>query len=102
MLRDPGLLQSEPLSPRQATADRCLCRRHLNTQRQVCLSLCGPGVHKVLFEPSKHLWRVWGLILNAILPLLPSFWGFPFAFGHEVSFWWDPTFFCQWLFSIKL
>ena len=101
MLRDPGLLQSEPLSPRQAIADQCLCRRHLNTQRQVCLSLCGPGVHKVLFEPSKHLWRVWGLILNAILPLLPSFWGFPFAFGHEVSFWWDPTF-CQWLFSIKL
>ena len=24
----------------------------------------GSGVHKVLFELSKHLWRVWGLILN--------------------------------------
>ena len=22
-----------------------------------------------MFEPSEHLWRVWGLILNMILPL---------------------------------
>ena len=34
----------------------------------------GPGGHKVLFEPSKRLWQEWGLILNAISPLLPSFW----------------------------
>ena len=59
----------------------------------------GPGVHKVLFEPSEHLWWVWGLILNAILPLLPTCWGFSFALGHGVSFWWDQTFSCQWLFS---
>ena len=40
----PGLLQPEPLSLWQATAGLCLCRRHLNTQRQVWLSLCGvPG-----------------------------------------------------------
>ena len=26
----------------------------------------GPSEHKVLFEPSKHLWWVWSLILNAI------------------------------------
>ena len=50
----------------------------------------GPGVHKVLFEPSKCLWRVWGLILNMILPLLPSCWGFSFALGCGVSFF----FFC--------
>ena len=35
-----------------------------------------PGAHKVLFEPSEHLWWVWGLILNVVLHLLPSFWGF--------------------------
>ena len=35
----PYLLQPEPLSPRQATADSCLRRRHSNTQRQVWLSL---------------------------------------------------------------
>ena len=46
----------------------------------------GPRVHKVLFEPSEHLWQVWGLILNVILPLLPSCWGFSFALGHGVSF----------------
>ena len=47
----------------------------------------GPsGVHKVLFEPSKHLWWVWGLILNAILPLLQSCWGFSFAVECGVSF----------------
>ena len=45
-----------------------------------------PGGHKVLFEPSKRLWRVWDLILNMISPLLPSCWGFSFALGHGVSF----------------
>ena len=40
MQHDPGLLQSEPLSPWQATADLCLLRRHSNTQKQVWLSLC--------------------------------------------------------------
>ena len=39
-----------------------------------------------LFEPSEHLWQVWGLILNVFLPLLPSCWGFSFAFGCGVSF----------------
>ena len=46
----------------------------------------GPGVHKVLFEPSKHLCWVWVLILNTILPLLPSCWGLSFALGQGVSF----------------
>ena len=46
----------------------------------------GPGVHSVLFEPSKHLWLVWGLILNVISPLQVSCWGFSFALRHEVSF----------------
>ena len=40
----------------------------------------------VLFEPSEHLWWIWGLILNVILPLLSSCWGFSFAPGCEVSF----------------
>ena len=46
----------------------------------------GPGAHEVLFEPSEHLWQVWGLIPNAILPLLPSSWGFSFALGCGISF----------------
>ena len=45
-----------------------------------------PGVHTVLFEPTKHLWSVWGLILNEISPLLPSFWGFSFVLGCWLSF----------------
>ena len=44
------------------------------------------GVHKVLFEPSECLWRVWVLILNEISPFLPSCWGFSFVLGHGVSF----------------
>ena len=40
MLHNPDLLQPEPLSPQQATADPCLCRRHSNIQRQIWLSLC--------------------------------------------------------------
>ena len=46
----------------------------------------GPGVHKVLYEPSEHLWHVWCLILNTILPLLLTFGGFSFALGYGVSF----------------
>ena len=49
------------------------------------VSVGSPGAHKVLFEPSERLWQVWGLILNAISPLLLSFWGFSFALGRGVS-----------------
>ena len=35
----PGLLHSEPLPLKQATADLYLCKRHSNTQRQFWLSL---------------------------------------------------------------
>ena len=45
-----------------------------------------PGVHKVLFEPSKCLWWVWGLTLNAISPLLLSCWVFSFALGQGYIF----------------
>ena len=89
MLRDPGLLQPEPLSSWQATAHPCLHRKYSNTQRQVWFSLCGPlgpGARKVFFEPSECLWQVWSLILNMILPLLLSCWGFSFALRHGVSF----------------
>ena len=40
-----------------------------------------PAVHDILFKPSECLWLVWGLILNVILPLLPSFLGFSVALG---------------------
>ena len=46
-----------------------------DTQTQFCLSLCrvsGSRCIQGLFEPSEHLWQVWGLILNMILSLLPS------------------------------
>ena len=45
-----------------------------------------PDVHKVLSEPSECLWQVKSLILNAILPLLPYYWGLSFALGRGVSF----------------
>ena len=68
-----------PLLTRTSTGD---------TQTQFCLSLCGVSgswCAQGMFEPSEHLWRVWGLILNMILPLLPSCWGFSFDLGCEVS-----------------
>ena len=49
------------------------------------VSVGSPGAYKVLFEPSKHLWQVWSLILNPVLPLLLSCWGFSFAFGCGLS-----------------
>ena len=45
---------------------------HTLTGRSGSVSVESPGVHKVLFEPSKCLWWVWGLILNVISPLLLS------------------------------
>ena len=51
-------------------------------QPQSLVGSLGPGAQKVLFEPSECLWRVWGLILNMISSLLPSCWGFSFAFIH--------------------
>ena len=63
----------------------------------------GPGAHKVLFEPSEHLWQVWGVIVNTISVLLTSCWGFScLDIGYFFFFWWDPTLSCQWLFRSKL
>ena len=39
----------------------------------------GLGVHKVLFEPSKHLWQVWGFILNPIFPSNHLVWASPLS-----------------------
>ena len=44
------------------------------------------GAHMVLSEPSECLWRVQGFILNMILPLQPSCWGFSFSLGCGESF----------------
>ena len=48
--------------------------------------LCRGSWYRKDFEPSKLFWWVWSLILNAILPLLPSCWGFSFSLGGGVSF----------------
>ena len=59
-----------------------------DTQTQFWLSLCGVCGSRCtqgLFEPSDCLQRVWGLIINVILPLLLSCWGFSFALGCGVS-----------------
>ena len=45
-----------------------------------------PSVHHILFEPSEHLWWVWGWSRNAISPLIPFSWGFSFALGHGALF----------------
>ena len=69
------------------TQSPCFCSRPLLTHASagdtqilkdrsgsVSVGSPGPGVHKILFECSEHLWWVQGLILNEILPLLPSCW----------------------------
>ena len=80
----PGLLHPEPLSFQQSTSDLYLLRRHSNTV--LSQSLWGLLVLVCTrFEPSECLWQIWGLILNMVLTLLPSCWGFSFALGHGVS-----------------
>ena len=78
------------------TQSPCPCSRPLlthtssgDTQTQFWLSLCGVSgswCTQGMFEPSEHLWRGRGLILNMMSPLLPSCWGFSFALGCGVSF----------------
>ena len=58
------------------------CTSTADTQTEFCLSLCGVSgswCTQSLFEPSEHFWQIWGLILNVISPLLPSYWGFSFV-----------------------
>ena len=43
----------------------------------VYMGSLGPGAYKIFFEPFKHLWWVWDLILKAILPLLRFCWAWP-------------------------
>ena len=88
MVCEPGLLNTETRPLWQATANPCFHGRYTLKGRSgsAFVQSLGPGAHKVLFEFSDHLWKVWGLILKAILPLLPSCWGFSFALGCGVSF----------------
>ena len=68
-----------PLLTRTSTGD---------THTQFCLSLCGVSgswCTEGFFEPSEHLWRECGFILNANLPFLPSCWGFSFALRCGIS-----------------
>ena len=48
---------------------------------EVSVSWCVQG----MFEPSEHLWWVWGLVLNTTSTLLPSCWVFSFALGCGIS-----------------
>ena len=62
-----------------------------DTQAQFCLGLCevsGSWSAQGLFEPSGRFWCVWGLILNVILPLLPSCWHspLPLDMGYLLKF----------------
>ena len=79
-----SLRHPEALPLWQATADLHLYRRCKHSSGSVSVGSLGPGAHKVLFEPSETLWRLWGLILNAILPLLLSCWSFSFALGRGI------------------
>ena len=91
-----GDLLQEGLCHTQVCCTQSPCCRPLltctfagDTQTQFWLSLCGFSgslCTQGLFEPTEHLWWVWGLILNVILPLLPSCWGFSFALGSEIYF----------------
>ena len=75
----PGLLHSETLPLLYSTVDQYLCSRQSDTVLAQYLWGLWVLVAQGLSEPSNHLWRVWSLILNVILPLLLSSWGFFFA-----------------------
>ena len=68
-------------------ADHCRPGPPQETLTVLSQSLWGPWVlvRTGLFEPSEHLWRERGLILNVNSPLLLSCWGFSFAHGRGAS-----------------
>ena len=72
-------------SPCPCSSPLLTCTFSGDTETQLFLSLCGVSGLKGMFEPSEHLWWVWGLILNTTSPLLPSCWVFSFALGCGVS-----------------
>ena len=63
---DPMAVHCWPVCPQET---------HKHSSVSVSVGSLGPGAQG-LFEPSEQLWRLWGLILNATSPLLPSCWGF--------------------------
>ena len=76
-------------SPCPCSSPLLTCTSAGDSQTPFWLSLCGVSgswCAQASFEPSKHLWRVWSLILNTISPLLLSCWGFSFALGRGVSY----------------
>ena len=75
-------------SPCPCSSPLLTCTSSGDTPTQFCLILCGVSgswCTQGMFEPSEHLCQLWGLILNVISPLLPSFWGFSFALGCGIS-----------------
>ena len=71
-------------SPYPCSIPLLTCTSSGDTQTQFCLSLCGvfgSWCAQGMFKLSEHLWWVCSLILNMILSLLLSCWGF-FPFGH--------------------
>ena len=97
MLRDPGLLQPEPL-PR----GRPLLT-HSNTQRQVWLSLCGASGS---WCAQGFVWALWvslaGLGFDSKCPSYHLVGASSLSLNLGYLFWWDPTFSCWWLFSSEL
>ena len=110
-LLQEGLCHTRSAAPRAPApaAVHCWPGPPRETPKHSSVSVCGVSESwciQGLFEPSEHLWQLRHLILNLILPLLSSCWGFSFALGCELSFffffWYDPKFFSQWLFSSQL
>ena len=72
---------SVPLTLQQATTNPCLCQRLLDTHGQVwgvsllwghCSFLLGPGLHKVLFVPSKSLFSHSCVIAGSVVGLMAT------------------------------
>ena len=83
------------------TSQVCCSQSHCPCSRLLLTS--ASAVDTQTFGPSELLWQMWGLILNKISFLLPSFGASPLSLDvGYLFFWWDPTFSCQWLPSSKL
>ena len=82
----PGLLQPEPLSPQQATADSCLRRKHSDSGLSVSCGVPGSWFTQGFVCTLQVSLESMRFDSKCNLAPLLSCWGFSLAPGHRVSF----------------
>ena len=86
-------------SPFPCSRPLLTCTSTGDTQRQIWLSLCGISGSWCV---QGFVWALWASLVGMAFDSKCEFAPPAALLGYGVSFWWDPTFSCRWLFSSEL